>query len=395
MLRKRESSSSTLQQQLQQQQLQQELSNAESDASGDGDSATPSGTEAANGAGQIAQALSPSTDSAEPFCEGLDGDDQTPDGCAVHALQEGAYARIFVAHAPNSLEGADLIAIKEFKNTPQAREESRRELEALQILWGGNLSNNSNNNSNGNGEESIGVFVIKLLFVNDEGPHAPLRFGLEFCPAGDLFTLIREQDLSEVDIAFYVAEIAVALEYVHAHGIVHGDLKPENVCIAANGHIRLIDFGVSSRILDASPDDDLQFVERGKRLVVTSSGTLDYASPEQIMRMLHSFEADWWSLGVVLYEMIFGDVPFTNPDREACAVDICTVPIAFPSDVEASDAVCHLTSCLLHKDRRHRLGFAAGLAELQNHPFFSWVDWNILEIQGYQPPFLVSDSGED
>ena len=169
----------------------------------------------------------------------------------------------------------------------------------------------------------------------------------EFINGGELFTILRNNGrFSDERVRFYAAEIVVALEYCHVHGVMYRDLKTENIIFNADGHIRLIDFGVSKGNLNP------EIKGRSKTLI---HGTLEYLAPEVVNKIgEYGFEIDWYALGLVIYEMLTGgEHPFKigNPDSETYTKDVCAriragnVPMKFFSPVEEN-----LLKGLLHLD---------------------------------------------
>lgn len=143
-------------------------------------------------------------------------------------------------------------------------------------------------------------FIVKLHYAfQTEGK---LYLILEFLRGGDLFTrLSKEVMFTEDDVKFYLAELALALDHLHKLGIIYRDLKPENILLDEDGHIQLTDFGLSKEsIFD---DDD--------RKAFSFCGTVEYMAPEVVNRRGHGTAADWWSFGVLMYEMLTGSLPFT------------------------------------------------------------------------------------
>ena len=130
---------------------------------------------------------------------------------------------------------------------------------------------------------------------------------MEFCNGGELFTLlINNQYWPEDFVRFYTAEIILALDYMHKNGVMHRDLKSENVLIDKEGHIRLTDFGVSKG----------NITDKFGRTKTVMKGTIEYIAPEMITDSEYGFSVDFYSLGLVIYEMLSaGEHPFKNPDR--------------------------------------------------------------------------------
>jgi len=202
---------------------------------------------------------------------------------------------------------------------------------------------------------------------------------MDYLPGGDLFQLLVSGPFRggqfPVDIAqFYAAEVLVALEYIHANEYVYRDLKPENVLIDADGHIKLTDFGFCRRLL------------RGER-AYTTCGTADYMAPEVMLAQGYDQLADYWSFGVLLYEMLVGYAPFASVNDGARHRRIVT------SDLKFSTAYFPLTaksliSRLCVVDVSRRLGSSArGVWDLKSHDFFT-VDWADVAMRRLAPPHV-------
>ncbi|GBG29982.1 Sn1-specific diacylglycerol lipase alpha [Hondaea fermentalgiana] len=147
--------------------------------------------------------------------------------------------------------------------------------------------------------------VIALYFVRESSstpPSLPI-LGLEHCARGDLLTLCYDQDFIFEDVPFFAAELVLALDHLRKHNVLHGDIKPENIGVTGDGHLRLLDFKSAKVLGDQSA-------------VVHEAGTLAYTSPEVLTRVPCTRAADWWSLGVVLFELFFRRPAFLEKTEE-------------------------------------------------------------------------------
>ena len=186
-----------------------------------------------------------------------------------------------------------------------------------------------------------------------------LGLGLEVCAGGDLFGLLYERlqgPLTEAEIAPLAAQIYKGLRALHRHNVVHRDLKAENVGLTARGEVKILDF------------DTAYVFESDVDTVVTHSGTLLYAAPEVLCRREARFEPDFWSFGVILYELLCACTPFERhaDDQNECVRRICTVRHRFPSSIHAS-ALTEMIDMLLEKQKELRMNAHA----LETHPFFA------------------------
>jgi len=167
---------------------------------------------------------------------------------------------------------------------------------------------------------------------------------------------------SEDRARFYAAEILLAIECLHKHDVIYRDLKPENVILDSQGHIKITDFGLSKQAVTA------------KENTYSFCGTPEYLAPEIITGEGHHKSADWWSFGALLYEMLCGRPPHYSSNRKQMVRDIVEKDIYYPPiiDVEARS----LLRKLLCKDKEKRLGSGEkGVDEIKQHAFFSTVDW--------------------
>jgi len=212
-----------------------------------------------------------------------------------------------------------------------------------------------------------------------------LFIGLEFCSGGELFSLMRAYECLEPDeVRFYTAEIALALDHIHSHRILYRDLKPENICLSGDGHVRLVDFGMVIELKEENYNE-----ESKRQEVVTHSGTLAYTAPEILQRRPHSFEADWWSLGVLMYEMLFGELPWFDDDSDILCSMICSEPLPLPSLDHDQLPAYQLIAHLLKKEQEHRVGYHGdGLQHIKCSSFMQKMNWEKLANSEPEPPFI-------
>ncbi|KAJ8387651.1 hypothetical protein AAFF_G00152010 [Aldrovandia affinis] len=201
-----------------------------------------------------------------------------------------------------------------------------------------------------------------------------LYFVLDFINGGELFFhLQRERTFPEARAKFYIAEMASALGYLHALNIVYRDLKPENILLDFQGHIVLTDFGLCKEGI--SHDET----------TTTFCGTPEYLAPEVLRKQPYDSTVDWWCLGSVLYEMLYGLPPFYSRDTQEMYDNILHKALTMRPG--ASGAAWALLQGLLVKDRSERLGAIEDFNEIKRHSFFSSINWNDLEQKKIPPPF--------
>ena len=209
-----------------------------------------------------------------------------------------------------------------------------------------------------------------------------LCFVMEYVNGGELFFhLSRERVFSEERTRFYGAEITLAVKYLHELGIVYRDLKLENLLLDNEGHIKITDFGLCK--------EEITYGATTK----TFCGTPEYLAPEVLEDNDYGRAVDWWGLGVVMYEMMCGRLPFYNRDHEVLFELILMEEVKFPARI--SDLARALLSGLLIKDPNNRLGGGRRDAEdIKEHPFFASIDWQVLYDRKIEPLFKPQVTSE-
>ncbi|ESQ47795.1 hypothetical protein EUTSA_v10020828mg [Eutrema salsugineum] len=345
---------------------------------------------------------------------------------ALKILGKGATGTVLLAHDIVSLSSSSSssFAVKlVHKSSASSLRRARWEIDVLR-----RLSVDSNQNP----------FLPRLL-SSFESPEF-FAWAVPYCSGGDLNVLLRRQNdgvFSSSVIRFYVAEIVCALEHLHSMGIAYRDLKPENILIQQSGHVTLTDFDLSrslqipTRPQFYQPDPELSNHRKKNRsftrwispaatesnktgLKKTRSarvnpinrrktsfssgersnsfvGTDEYVSPEVILGDGHDFAVDWWALGVLTYEMMYGETPFKGKSKKETFRNVLVKEPEFagrPNDLTG------LIRRLLVKDPSRRLGSHRGAAEIKEHPFFAGVRWDLL-TEVLRPPYIpLKDDGE-
>lgn len=217
-------------------------------------------------------------------------------------------------------------------------------------------------------------FLVGLKF-SFQSEHE-LYFVTDYKSGGELFWhLQREGRFTEERARFYIAELVIALGHLHKYDIVYRDLKPENILLDATGHVALCDFGLSKPDLGAG------------QLTNTFCGTTEYLAPEVLLdESGYSKLVDFWSLGVLLFEMCCGWSPFYAEDTQQMYRNICFGKIKFPRGAIGDDGK-QFVKGLLNRNPKHRLGAVRDAEDLMAHPFFQDIDFAALALKQLTPPF--------
>ncbi|MBZ3885278.1 Rho-associated protein kinase 2 [Sciurus carolinensis] len=228
-------------------------------------------------------------------------------------------------------------------------------------------------------------WVVQLFCAFQDDRY--LYMVMEYMPGGDLVNLMSNYDVPEKWAKFYTAEVVLALDAIHSMGLIHRDVKPDNMLLDKHGHLKLADFGTC-----------MKMDETGMVHCDTAVGTPDYISPEVLKSQggdgYYGRECDWWSVGVFLFEMLVGDTPFYADSLVGTYSKIMDHKnsLCFPEDAEISKHAKNLI-CAFLTDREVRLG-RNGVEEIKQHPFFKNDQWNwdnIRETAAPVVPELSSD----
>ncbi|KAJ4973870.1 hypothetical protein NE237_007044 [Protea cynaroides] len=300
----------------------------------------------------------------------------------IKPISRGAFGRVFLAKKRAT---GDLFAIKVLLKADMIRKNAVESILAERDIL-------------------ISVrnpFVVRFFYSFTCSEN--LYLVMEYLNGGDLYSLLRNLGCLSEDVArTYIAEVVLALEYLHSLRVVHRDLKPDNLLIAHDGHIKLTDFGLSKVGLINSTDDlsgpavggttllgesepqlsaSDKLNQRERRQKRSAVGTPDYLAPEILLGTGHGTTADWWSVGVILFELIIGIPPFNAEHPQIIFDNILNRTIPWPRvPEEMSPEAQDLIDRLLTEDPNQRLG-AKGASEVKQHVFFKDINWDTLARQ--------------
>uniref|UniRef100_A0A672PNQ6 Ribosomal protein S6 kinase n=1 Tax=Sinocyclocheilus grahami TaxID=75366 RepID=A0A672PNQ6_SINGR len=279
-------------------------------------------------------------------------------------LGQGSFGKVFLVKKTTGPDAGQLYAMKVLKKaTLKVRDRVRTKMERDILV------------------EVNHPFIVKLHYAfQTEGK---LYLILDFLRGGDLFTrLSKEVMFTEEDVKFYLAELALALDHLHGLGIIYRDLKPENILLDEDGHINLTDFGLSKESIDH------------ENKAYSFCGTVEYMAPEVVNRRGHTYSADWWSYGVLMFEMLTGTLPFQGKDRKETMTMILKAKLGMPQFL-SSEAQSLLRS-LFKRNPSNRFGAGPdGVEEIKRHPFYATIDWNKLFRREIHPPFKPASGRPD
>ena len=313
----------------------------------------------------------------------------------IKIIGKGAFGEVRIC---KYIPTGDIVAIKKMK-----KEEMHKKNQVLHVRAERDVLSEAKNQ-----------WIVELKFSFQDQKF--LYLGMEYLPGGDLMTLLMARDiLPEEDAKFYAAEMVLAIESVHEMGCIHRDLKPDNVLIGKDGHIKLSDFGLSKK-LDVFLDKNNKFIsnqdnkifhnnntnlsyeeqfrifknmksKKRREKAFSTVGTPDYIAPEVFKQKGYGQEIDWWSLGVIMFEMMIGYPPFySDSSTETCKKILnWESNLEIRSEANISKEAVDILKRLIN-DPEKRLG-RNGAEEVKQHPFFKNVDWKHVK-ETMIPPFI-------
>jgi len=302
---------------------------------------------------------------------------------ASKRIQTGSCGEIFCLstaqcnyiYGTNLATGAEVAVKRIFKSKRVAYEQGLRELRFLQK----NLNQESN-------------FIITLRFAGET--KEAFIMGMEYCRRGDLLNLYEMEEMTLFKALVIGGEIASGIGCLHRHGVIHADIKPENVGITHDGHVKLLDFGLSSMLFEEGEFNNLS----GRLETPAEAGTIAYMAPEVLKRRRQGLESDWWSFGVLFYEAVFGALPWNSNDPNDLCLMICSEPLKFQPQLMDNEVtppiLFDFVQRLLSKHPTLRLGFHGDFDSIASHPMWqrcsrAWK-WNWDVVEAAQAPVHVT-----
>ena len=315
----------------------------------------------------------------------------------IKIIGKGAFGEVRIC---KYIPTGDVVAIKKMK-----KEEMHKKNQVLHVRAEKDVLSQAKNE-----------WIVELKFSFQDQKF--LYLGMEYLPGGDLMTLLMARDiLPEEDAKFYAAEMVLAIESVHEMNCIHRDLKPDNVLIDKDGHIKLSDFGLSKKLDFLIKDTKIvknknvmndynkhlsyaeQFNEfknmkmkKRRECAYSTVGTPDYIAPEVFTQKGYGQEVDWWSLGIIMFEMMIGYPPFySDSSTETCKKILDWKNyLEIKPEINISKEAVDILKKLIN-DPEKRLG-RNGAEEIKSHPYFKNIDWQHIK-ETLIPPFIPELSG--
>lgn len=201
---------------------------------------------------------------------------------------------------------------------------------------------------------------------------------LEYVVGGEFFTHLRNvSKLENPDAKFYAAQVTLVFEYLHARDFIYRDLKPENLLIDASGYLKITDFGFAKRVAFKT---------------YTLCGTPEYIAPEVLLNKGHGKGVDWWTLGILMYEMLVGQPPFVDDDPMGIYQQILAGKVNFPRFIDRNAK--SLVKKLLISDLTKRYGcLKNGATDIKGHKWYNGLEWDNLVARQLTAPFVPTVEG--
>ncbi len=230
-------------------------------------------------------------------------------------------------------------------------------------------------------------FVIRMEYMFQT--KTMLYFVMPFISSELFMIFIKQKRFSEKVVKFYASQVVSAVGYLHSKGIIHRDLKMENILIDQLGYIKIIDFGIAKLVGQEKPK------ARYSLFSFENTDVIDYLAPEMLKKTKssigdYSFSVDWWAVGILMYELYFGVTPFFDEDQDLIQENIKNNTLVFPDREKRdfSNEFEDIIMRLLDKDVETRLGSTNDFTEILNHPFFKEINMRELELYEIEPPFM-------
>ncbi|XP_031747230.1 serine/threonine-protein kinase N2-like [Xenopus tropicalis] len=276
-------------------------------------------------------------------------------------LGEGSFGKVFLAEHKHSKKKFAIKAIPKNIYNKHATEKIETEKKILQLV-----------------KKEKAPFLIGLdtSFVTKYNE----CLVMEYAPGGDLSSIMDKYDLPLKCSIFYAACIVQGLKFLHENNIVHRDLKPENILLDKRGYPRITDYGLSKTGIGFG------------RRIYGRCGTRVYMAPEIFTELYYTRSVDWWALGVIIYEMILGELPFDGDDDHEIRINITCERPNYPLTLPAH--VRDILQGLLNKNPALRLGSTVeGAHAVMERPFFFGMKWEALRRKEIKPMFIMNNTG--
>jgi len=282
-------------------------------------------------------------------------------------IGRGSFGKVYLVRKKTSTDAGCYFALKELKKKAVIERNQVEHTKAERCIM----------------EKITHPFLMKLHYAFQDD--VKLFFVMDFLTGGELFFHLKnEHKLDEDRTRFYAGEIVLGIGHLHTHNIIYRDLKPENILLDSEGHVKLTDFGLSKGGMGMGSTTN------------TFCGTPEYLAPEIVKNIPHTKDVDWWSLGILIYEMMAGVPPFYSENVHLMYKLIETSPLRFKEGPKWSPAVRSLITKLLCRKPELRLGHGPeDDKQIKHHSWFSSMDWEKMLAKQIPAPFRPSVTGTD